>query len=153
MIFGIEVQRTKNIWRTSKVEFAVWLVTFVACLFWKLDWGILLGTGINMILLLAAVSRPKMGMQTKHVRVFYSYFQTKNHQTNNFAISQLLCPDGSSEKMVWVTLDQGLLFPSAARLKTRLEERTDEQRGTLILDCSRMTWLDYSATEGLKVGS
>ena len=81
-----------------------------------------------MIVLLASVSRPKMVIQNK----------------------QIVAPNGSVERILWVSLNQGLLFPSAARLKTRLEEE-ERRGGLLVLDCSQLSWLDYSATEGLKV--
>ena len=48
----------KRLWPISKVDFAVWVVTFTATLLLDIDWGLAIGLGFNMV---SVVARAQMG--------------------------------------------------------------------------------------------
>uniref|UniRef100_A0A182VPV2 STAS domain-containing protein n=1 Tax=Anopheles minimus TaxID=112268 RepID=A0A182VPV2_9DIPT len=58
MLFMVDYEEIGNIWRTKKLDLIPFLATTLACLFYELDYGILVGIGINCCLLLYLMSTP-----------------------------------------------------------------------------------------------
>ena len=61
--------------------------------------------------------------------------------------------------MVWLSLDRGLLFPAASGLSRALahekggdRDKKDEKSRLVVLDCSSVATLDYTAAKAIKVG-
>ena len=54
----IEYQVVKLIWKTSKKDLIPMFVTFLFCLIVGVEYGILLGVGINLMFLLYPSARP-----------------------------------------------------------------------------------------------
>lgn len=48
------------LWRSKKIDLIPLLVTFVACLMWGLEWGILLGIVVNLSMLLFSIATPSV---------------------------------------------------------------------------------------------
>ncbi|KAF6201239.1 hypothetical protein GE061_005686 [Apolygus lucorum] len=60
VIFMIEYEVVKPMWRASKRDILPMLVTFVVCLISSVEVGILVGVGVNIALLLIYSARPKI---------------------------------------------------------------------------------------------
>ncbi|XP_035902763.1 sodium-independent sulfate anion transporter-like [Anopheles stephensi] len=58
MLFMVDYEEIGNIWRTKKLDMIPFLATALACLFYELDYGILVGIGINCCILLYLMSCP-----------------------------------------------------------------------------------------------
>lgn len=48
VIFNIDLKIIGKIWQTSRLDLVPYLATLLGCLFWRLEYGILLGIGINL---------------------------------------------------------------------------------------------------------
>ncbi|KAG7154032.1 Sodium-independent sulfate anion transporter-like 2 [Homarus americanus] len=56
----LDYEILRPLWRSKKVDLLPLTVTFVACLIWGLEWGILLGIGVNLSMLLYSMATPAM---------------------------------------------------------------------------------------------
>ena len=48
VIFNIDLKIIGKIWKASRLDLVPYLATLLGCLFWRLEYGILLGIGINL---------------------------------------------------------------------------------------------------------
>ncbi|KAJ8944651.1 hypothetical protein NQ314_009413 [Rhamnusium bicolor] len=60
VVFMVELHVIKPIWRTKKTDLIPAIATFLSCLFLRLEIGIVIGIGINVIFLLYATARPSV---------------------------------------------------------------------------------------------
>ncbi|XP_046639752.1 sodium-independent sulfate anion transporter-like isoform X2 [Daphnia pulicaria] len=60
VIFMVEVHLVKMVWKSKKIDLVPFGVTFVFCVFVGLEQGILIGTAINLGMLLYSTARPRM---------------------------------------------------------------------------------------------
>uniref|UniRef100_A0A182PSR8 STAS domain-containing protein n=1 Tax=Anopheles epiroticus TaxID=199890 RepID=A0A182PSR8_9DIPT len=67
MLFMPDYEEIGNIWRTKKLDMVPFLATAFACLFYELDYGILVGIAINCCILLYLVSCP--GLSAEEVQL------------------------------------------------------------------------------------
>ncbi|KAK1119001.1 hypothetical protein K0M31_013775 [Melipona bicolor] len=84
VIFMVELHVIKPIWRTKKIDLIPAVVTFLCCLFIRLELGIVIGIGINVLFLLYASARPSLRVHKDTVRTF-SYY---NILVNIFSLSK-----------------------------------------------------------------
>lgn len=71
VIFMVEYETVKPIWKTRQLDQIPLWATFLTCLFWKLEFGILVGVGINLAILLYGIARPKVHVSTVLRKVRY----------------------------------------------------------------------------------
>jgi MFS superfamily sulfate permease-like transporter len=77
VVFMVEFHVVKPMWRTKKSDLIPACTTFVCCLFLRLEIGIVVGVGINLIFLLYATARPSVKVEkisvspTKHSTVLF----------------------------------------------------------------------------------
>lgn len=69
----VEYETVKPIWKARRLDQLPLWGTFFSCLFWKLEFGILVGVGINLLILLYGVARPKVAVSTVLRKVRYSH--------------------------------------------------------------------------------
>ncbi|KAB7494487.1 Sodium-independent sulfate anion transporter [Armadillidium nasatum] len=117
----------KSLWRTKRLDVVHLLVTFFGCLFIGLEWGILLGIGVNLLIMLFKIATPT-------VRVEHATFPRGN------------CP------FILVTPNNGMLYPNVMHIKTIiLKAGLKEGNGTrpVVIDCSHIIDFDYTSCKGL----
>ncbi len=51
----------------SETDLIVGLISFVCCLFWALEYGILVGVGVEVLLVLYNTARPRITVQREQV--------------------------------------------------------------------------------------
>ncbi len=104
------------------------LVTFFACLFWAVDYGIILGIALNLCFVLANAARPSVTADVRRV-------------------------DGKSgAEYVVLSVDRGLLFPSAAHLLNVVNKTAYKfPARPIVLDMSKIATTDFTVAHGLKV--
>ncbi|KAF0297559.1 Sodium-independent sulfate anion transporter [Amphibalanus amphitrite] len=60
VFFMVDWKIVLDLWRCRKLDLIPLFVTLLAGLFWRLEYGILLGTGVSLLLLLHRAARPKV---------------------------------------------------------------------------------------------
>lgn len=125
VIFMVELEELKPIWKSRRVELIPLGVTFFCCLFVNMEYGILIGAGVHLFLLAyMAGGRPH---------------------------PELIRQPGSkkTEGRVVVKADTNLYFPGVEKFRQVLNEATDGETCVLV-DLSHVTEIDYTALKMLK---
>lgn len=68
VIFMIEYEVVKPMWRSSRKDLICTFATFLACLLVGVEYGILLGVGINIVFLLYPSARPTVYVDKAKVK-------------------------------------------------------------------------------------
>ncbi|KAJ1527169.1 hypothetical protein ONE63_008700 [Megalurothrips usitatus] len=127
VIFLVDVDILRPLWRTSKRALLTTVLTFAACLGLGVEVGLLLGVALDLAHLVYLWARPPLTVQ--------------------------LCKAGWGE-YVAVRPDAGLFFPAMTVVRDAvLRAANEEGAGALpvVLDCSSFRSLDYTAVKGLEV--
>ncbi|XP_071531190.1 sodium-independent sulfate anion transporter-like isoform X2 [Panulirus ornatus] len=116
------------LWRSKKADLLPLIVTFVTCLLWGLEWGILLGIAINLSMLLYSIATP--------------------------AIKVALVPPGKQHGgYVLVTPAHGVSYPSTSHIRAAIRKAGLRQAGgslPVVIDCSFIDSADYTSAKGIK---
>ena len=83
VIFMIEYEVVKPMWRSSKKDLISTFATFVCCLIIGVEYGILLGVGINIMFLLYPSARPTVYVDQLKVNIYVGVYFTENLGTIN----------------------------------------------------------------------
>ncbi|XP_050734429.1 sodium-independent sulfate anion transporter-like isoform X4 [Eriocheir sinensis] len=129
VIFMVEYEIVKPIWKAQRLDQLPLWGTFFTCLFWKLEFGILVGVGINLLILLYGIARPKV------------------------SVSTVLREEGNEPQYVVVEPRSGLFFPSVDHVRNQVSKASmGPAQGSVmvVMDCSHFTGVDYSAVKGMK---
>ncbi|XP_053659952.1 sodium-independent sulfate anion transporter-like [Anopheles marshallii] len=100
MLFMVDYEEIGNIWRTKKLDLIPFLATALACLFYELDYGILVGIGINCGILLYLMSTP--GLSSEEIQLV-------------------------GQRILLIKIDQSLAFSSAERLRDWIIKRIGQR--------------------------
>lgn len=127
VVFMVEFHVVKPIWRTKKLDLIPAVATFLSCLFIRLELGIVVGIGINVLFLLYASARPTVSVQ----RV-----------TSSVGIEYLL-----------VTPDRSLVFPSVEYVRNMVSKVGMKQGSSsvpVVIDARHIYGADFTAAKGVK---
>ncbi|XP_046646442.1 sodium-independent sulfate anion transporter-like, partial [Daphnia pulicaria] len=125
VIFMVELEELKPMWKSRRVELIPLGVTFFCCLFVNMEYGILIGAAVHLFLLAyMAGGRPR---------------------------PELIREPGSkkTEGRVVVKADTNLYFPGVEKFRQVLNKATDGETCVLV-DLSHVTEIDYTALKMLK---
>ena len=116
----------------SEIDLIPAFATFACCLFWALEYGILVGVGIQVMIILYQTARPSI-----HV--------------------DLRVLNGSGDQVggefLYITLDRALVFPSVSYVRHQINKSaisTGQSQLPVVLDCSHISSADFTAAEGFK---
>ncbi|XP_043263626.1 sodium-independent sulfate anion transporter-like [Colletes gigas] len=126
VIFMVELHVIKPIWRTKKIDLVPAVATFLCCLFIRLELGIVIGIGINVLFLLYASARPSLRVH-------------KDTSVNG------------CEYLV-ITPDRSLVFPSVEYVRAVISKQGTRQ-GTavpVVIDSTHIQAADFTAAKGVK---
>ncbi|XP_076169727.1 sodium-independent sulfate anion transporter isoform X2 [Ptiloglossa arizonensis] len=126
VIFMVELHVIKPIWRTKKIDLVPASATFLCCLFIRLELGIVIGIGINVLFLLYASARPSLRVH-------------KDTSING------------CEYLV-ITPDRSLVFPSVEYVRAVISKHGTKQ-GTavpVVIDSTHIQAADFTAAKGVK---
>lgn len=115
-------------WRSRRIDLIPLIVTLVACLGWGLEWGILLGIGINLSMLLYSIATPT-------VRI------------------AIVPPSKQHAGYVLVTPAHGISYPSTAHVRSAIRKAGLRQGGgslPVVIDCTFIDMADYTSAKGMK---
>ncbi|XP_008203719.1 sodium-independent sulfate anion transporter [Nasonia vitripennis] len=126
VIFMVEIQVVKPMWRTKKIDLVPAVVTFLCCLFVRLEIGIVIGIGINLLFLLYGSARPSLRV---------------NMTTSIEGLDYLV-----------ITPDRSLAFPSVEYVRSVISKQGSKQ-GTavpVVIDSTHIQAADFTAAKGIK---
>ncbi|XP_045582275.2 sodium-independent sulfate anion transporter isoform X2 [Procambarus clarkii] len=128
VIFMIEYDIVVPVWKARRLDELTLWGSFLCCLFWKLEYGILVGAGINLAILLFGIARPKV--KTDIIKK----------------------QDGDEPAYVVVEPTNGLFYPSVEYVRATVSKAgltTGQGSLTVVVDCSHFTGIDFTAAKGL----
>ncbi|XP_076292343.1 sodium-independent sulfate anion transporter [Lasioglossum baleicum] len=126
VIYMIEYQVVKLIWKTSKKDLIPMFVTFLFCLTVGVEYGILMGVGTNLVFLLYPSARP-----TIHVDK---------------------CTTASGAEYLLVTPGNSLYFPAVDFIKKSVGNAGIKQGSCqvpVVVDCRYVLGADFTAAKGI----
>ncbi|KAG7210487.1 hypothetical protein KM043_012008 [Ampulex compressa] len=126
VIYMIEYEIVKLMWKSSKKDLIPMSVTFVFCLIIGVEYGILLGVGINLIFVLYPSARPSI--------------QINKCITDSGADYLLIIPGNS------------LYFPAVDFIKESVGNagiKEGSSQVPVIVDCSHVVGADFTAAKGI----
>ncbi|XP_025200768.1 sodium-independent sulfate anion transporter-like isoform X2 [Melanaphis sacchari] len=127
VLFMVDYQIVKPLWKTSRAELFVTMVTLLISLFFTVEIGLLAGICANIIHLALMWSRPKLKIE-------------------------LIKSKGV--EFVLITPNNGLYFPAIDYLYREIM-RIPKQEGyakiPLVINCAHLKGLDYTAAKGLSL--
>ncbi|XP_015183774.1 PREDICTED: sodium-independent sulfate anion transporter [Polistes dominula] len=133
VIFMVEINILRRIWRSSKKDLIPAFVTFFACLFAGVELGILIGIAIDLLILIYFNARPTM------------YIEYRKNPVANYVL---------------VRPSSGLLFPAVDYLRIYLTETLNDKKHKksllhsknmkyVVLDCGYIDKIDFTAAQGI----
>ncbi|XP_066949703.1 sodium-independent sulfate anion transporter-like isoform X7 [Macrobrachium rosenbergii] len=129
VIFMVEYEVIHPVWTIWKLDQLPLWGTFLICLFWKLEYGILIGVLINICVLLYRIAKTKLDVST------------------------VLKQDGEDIAYVLVEPHDGLFFPSVDHIRagvSKVGRGVAQSRIPVVIDCCHFTGVDYTAAKGVK---
>ncbi|XP_072761288.1 sodium-independent sulfate anion transporter [Anoplolepis gracilipes] len=127
VIYMIEYEVVKLIWKSSKKDLIPMFVTFLFCLIIGVEYGILSGVGINLMFLLYPSARP-----TVHIDK---------------------CTTDSGADYLLVTPGNSLYFPAVDFIKQSVGNAGIKQGSSqvpVVVDCRYILGADFTAAKGIK---
>uniref|UniRef100_A0A182SMY9 STAS domain-containing protein n=1 Tax=Anopheles maculatus TaxID=74869 RepID=A0A182SMY9_9DIPT len=121
VIFMIEVRVVKPMWRSKKTDLIPGIATFIACLALPLEYGILVGIGLNILFILYHAARPKIHMD------------------------QAVTPCGV--KYLMLTPDRCLIFPSVDYVRNLINKHGLKSQIPVVIDCTHIYGADFTAAQ------
>lgn len=127
VLFMVDYQIVKPLWKTNRAELFVTLVTLLISLFFTVEIGLLAGICANIIHLALMWSRPKLKIELMKSK---------------------------GVEFVLITPNNGLYFPAIDYLYREIM-RIPKQEGyakiPLVINCAHLKGLDYTAAKGLSL--
>jgi SulP family sulfate permease len=126
--------KLRQLWQYSQTEAVISAVTMVSVFVAGIEWGILIGIGLTVVLFLYRTSRLEI---TELGRIGYTKFYDDINHHDAVSVAHVLM----------LRLDESLYFANSRFLDTYLRNRVASSDNTkfLILECSAVSTIDASA--------
>jgi sodium-independent sulfate anion transporter 11 len=126
VVFMIEYEVVKPMWRSSRKDLIPTFATFVTCLVIAVEYGILIGVGINLLFLLYPSARPTVHIEKSTTHSGVEYLQ--------------------------VTPNNSLYFPAVDFIRASVGKAAVKQGSSqlpVIVDCRFILGADFTAAKGI----
>ncbi|KAL6261738.1 hypothetical protein P5V15_006829 [Pogonomyrmex californicus] len=126
VVFMVEFQVVKPMWRSKKIDLIPAVTTFLCCLFIRLELGIVIGIGINLLFLLYASARPTLRV----------------HKATSISGCEYLV----------ITPDRSLVFPSVEYVRAVISKQGLREgiAVPVVIDSTHIQAADFTAAKGIK---
>ncbi|KAL0122515.1 hypothetical protein PUN28_007313 [Cardiocondyla obscurior] len=126
VVFMVEFQVVKPMWRSKKIDLIPAITTFLCCLFIRLELGIVIGIGINLLFLLYASARPTLRV----------------HKATSMSGCEYLV----------ITPDRSLVFPSVEYVRATISKQGLREgiAVPVVIDSTHIQAADFTAARGIK---
>ncbi|XP_055585987.1 sodium-independent sulfate anion transporter-like isoform X2 [Uranotaenia lowii] len=121
VVFMVEVRVVKPMWRSKKTDLIPGIAAFIACLALPIEFGILVGIGLNILFILYHAARPKIHMD------------------------QMITPCGI--KFLMLTPDRSLIFPSSDFVRNLINKHGLKNQTPVVIDCTHIYGADFTAAQ------
>ncbi|XP_075211172.1 sodium-independent sulfate anion transporter isoform X2 [Lycorma delicatula] len=126
VIFMIEYEVVKPMWRSSRKDLIPTIATFLLCLCIGVEYGILIGVCVNIILLLYPSARPSLQVEKTL--------------------------SSSGEEYLLVIPDNSLYFPAVDFLRSQIGKvgvKLGSRQLPVVIDCRYILGADFTAAKGI----
>ncbi|KAM3961044.1 sodium-independent sulfate anion transporter [Aphomia sociella] len=126
VIFMIEYEVVKPMWRSRRADLVPAFATFALCLTVGVELGILAGVAVNVMFLLYPSARPQLEAE--------------------------IITNASGLKYLLVTVDSSLYFPGVEYIRQYVERAAKKKGGCsmpVVIDCRYVLGADFTAAKGL----
>lgn len=141
-VFGlINVKEARFLWKANKLDFYLMLATLLATLFLGIKYGIIVGVGLSLIVLIYRTSRPHVAELGK---VPNSNFYRNKERFNEVEIE--------SDILVF-RFDAQLFYANSSYFRDKLEEmiyKKENKLKLIVLDAESINRVDSTGVEMLK---
>ncbi|WP_299125924.1 solute carrier family 26 protein [uncultured Tenacibaculum sp.] len=137
----INVKEAKRLWKANNLDFWLLVATFFSTLIFGIEYGIVIGVGLSLVVLIFRTSRPYV---TELGKVPNSDFYRNKNRFNEVEIDK--------EVLVF-RFDAQLFYANANYFRDTLEEMTEEKGEALkliVLDAESINRVDSTGIEMLK---
>ncbi|XP_076235695.1 sodium-independent sulfate anion transporter [Calliopsis andreniformis] len=124
MYYMLDFKTYAMLWRAKKLDFLLMLVTLLFCVFLKLEWGIIIGIILNLVLLLYFSATPSIETDIKQV---------------------------GDETVIHVTPQETITFPAAENFRSNIMKLSEENHFNVVLDCKNLRRIDVTVAKNLKL--
>jgi SulP family sulfate permease len=132
----INIRMVKYLWLTDRTDFAMLLATFLGTLFLGMQWGVLVGIGLSLLVLLIKTTRPHYAVMGK--------IPNEPHYKNISRFPELEI----AEDTLIIRFDAGLYFANVGYFKDVIKKHIKEKGDHLkafFLDADSINNIDSSA--------
>ena len=129
VIFSVEYEVVRPMWRSKRLDLIPAFATFLCCLFWALEFGILVGVGVQIVFILYNAARPDIDVNVRDLH------------------------DDVRTKFLWVSPDRALTFPAINYVRSVISKAATtraESTMPVVVDCSHISSADFTAAKGFK---
>lgn len=141
-VFGlINFKEARFLWRANKLDFWLMLATFLATLLLGIEFGIITGVGLSLIILIFRTSRPYVAVLGK--------VPNANFYKNKERFDEVLI----DEDILVLRFDAQLFYANASYFRDQLEQMMDKKGNILkliVLDAESINRVDSTGIEMLK---
>lgn len=137
----INVRMVKYLWLTDRTDFAMLVATFFGTLFLGMQWGVLVGIGLSLLVLLLKTTRPHYAVMGK--------IPNEPHYKNVQRFPDLEIADDT----LIIRFDAGLYFANVGYFKDIIKKHIKEKGEELkafFLDADSINNIDSSAVYALE---
>lgn len=134
----IDTDMLKEAWRYSKDDLAAYIFTFVATLLVGIDFGIIIGAMVSIVIFLYKTSHP-------HIAIVGQIAGTQHYR--NVERHQVI----TKNTILALRIDESLYFANVKYLEDFIYQKVADNKQTkhVVLLCSAINSMDVSATETL----
>ena len=141
-VFGlINFKEARFLWKANQLDFCLMLATFLATLLLGIEFGIVTGVGLSLIILIFRTSRPYVAILGK--------VPNSNFYKNKERFEEVLIDDD----ILVFRFDAQLFYANASYFRDRLEQMMDKKGKALkliVLDAESINRVDSTGIEMLK---
>ena len=141
-VFGlINFKEAGFLWKANKLDFWLMLVTFLATLLLGIEFGIITGVGLSLIILIFRTSRPYVAVLGK--------VPNSNFYKNKERFEEVII----DEDILVLRFDAQLFYANASYFRDQLEQMMDKKGSSLkliVLDAESINRVDSTGIEMLK---
>ena len=141
-VFGLVNFKEANfLWKANQLDFCLMLATFIATLFLGIEFGITIGVGLSLVVLIFRTSRPYV--------VELGKVPNSNFYKNKERFEEVIL----DEDVLVFRFDAQLFYANASYFRDRLEQMMDRKGSALkliVLDAESINRVDSTGVEMLK---
>ena len=141
-VFGlVNVKEARFLWKANTLDFWLMLATFLATLFFGIEYGIMVGVGLSLIVLIFRTSRPYVAELGK--------VPNSNFYRNKSRFEEVIIEND----ILIFRFDAQLFYANSAYFRDRLDEmasKKGDQLKLIVLDAESINRVDSTGLEVLK---